>query len=343
VIVFEAAPQPAVRAGEEEIGGRRAAGRLLPYGAEPEAGILRFDPLARRFPLRREETVVAVGPPSVEAWREAALRLPPGPVLVGPGPLGSVEEFRGAYRAAAEGALAAGRAVYLLDPPAAGIPRELAAGMVALCSFAAGLSAESAAFPSLAPARARGLVCGVLFPLIPGWTAEPAAIEAIVGEAAAGGARAATPLVPDADGESRRAIVEARAFTRGAGHGDGADEDADAFFEAIHHREWVDGMVARLPAVRSRCAARGLGLLPPRPTGPLEPSGNAAASARLEERAELDALPEHRAALLRAAVRWIDESGRDLAAVAREGNFRRVFPFDGEVAAEAEAALRPAL
>jgi hypothetical protein len=38
-------------------------------------------------------------------------------------------------------------------------------------------------------------------------------------------------------------------------------------------------------------------------------------------------------------VRWIDESGRNLAAVASEGNFRRVFPFDGEVAEEAEAAL----
>jgi hypothetical protein len=41
-------------------------------------------------------------------------------------------------------------------------------------------------------------------------------------------------------------------------------------------------------------------------------------------------------------VRWIDESRRDLSAVAREGNFRRIFPFSGEVAAEAESALRGA-
>jgi hypothetical protein len=335
VIVYETAPQAAVRAAEEEIGGRRIAGRLLPYGAEPEPGIPRFDPLTRRFPLRRVEATVPVGPANADAWREAAQRLPPGPVLVGPGSLGSVEDVRGAYRAAAEGALAAGRAVYLLDPPASGIPRS-AAGMVALCSFVAGAVAVAGfAFPALAVARSRGLVCGVLFPLIPGWTAEPAAVEALLSEAAASGARAATPLVPEADGEARRGIVEARAIATDVGVA------ADAFFAAIHHREWVESMIERLPAVRSRCAARGLGLLPPRPAGPLEPAGNAAASARLEERAELDALPEHRAAVLRAAVRWIDESGRDLAAVAREGNFRRVFPFDGEVAAEAEAALRP--
>jgi len=325
VIVFETSPQPSVRAGEEDVGGRRVAGRLLPYGPEPEPDIARFDPIARRFARRRAETTVSVGPASAEAWREAAQRLPPGPVLVGPG--SRAEEVRGAYRAAAEGALAAGRAVYLLDPPAAGLPRD-AAGVVALCSFAAG---SAAAFPALRAARARGLVCGVLFPLIPDWTAEPAAIESLVGEAAASGARAATPLVPLADGEARRSIVEARSL-------DG--EAADEFFAAIHHREWAAGVAGRLPAVRSRCAAHGLGLLPPRPTGPREPAGNAAASARLEERAELDALPEHRAEALRAAVRWIDESGRDLAAVAREGNFRRVFPFDGDVAAEAEAALR---
>jgi hypothetical protein len=114
---------------------------------------------------------------------------------------------------------------------------------------------------------------------------------------------------------------------------------SDGFFDLIHHREWLPRMAERLPEAWRRCAARGLAVLPPRPIGRGEPAGDAAASARLEERAELDALPEHRAALLRAAVRWIDESGRDLAAVAREGNFRRVFPFDGDVAAEAEAAL----
>ena len=48
---------------------------------------------------------------------------------------------------------------------------------------------------------------------------------------------------------------------------------------------------------------------------------------------------EHRAALLHGAARWIDEAGRDLAPVVREGNFGKVFPF-GALIAEAEAAFR---
>jgi hypothetical protein len=78
--------------------------------------------------------------------------------------------------------------------------------------------------------------------------------------------------------------------------------------------------------------------MPPRPIGPGEPPANSAAAARLEERAiELDG-DEHRSAMLHAAIRWIDESGRDLAPVVREGNFGKVFPF-GALAAEAEAAF----
>jgi hypothetical protein len=80
--------------------------------------------------------------------------------------------------------------------------------------------------------------------------------------------------------------------------------------------------------------------LPPRPVGRGERPANAAASARLEELAERPGLPEHRAAQLLAAVRWIDDSPRDLAAVAREGNFRKVFPFGAEAAEAAEAAFR---
>ena len=69
------------------------------------------------------------------------------------------------------------------------------------------------------------------------------------------------------------------------------------------------------------------------------PAGNTAAASRLEEQAELEDPGEHRAALLYAAVRWIDESARDLAAVAREGNFGRIFPFGGEIGETASAAL----
>ncbi len=89
------------------------------------------------------------------------------------------------------------------------------------------------------------------------------------------------------------------------------------------------------------CAARGLACLIPRPVGEFEPSANAAAAGRLEERANaLFSLDEHRAALLHAAVRWIDESARDLAPIVAEGNFRKIFPFADEIAREAEAALQ---
>ncbi len=91
-----------------------------------------------------------------------------------------------------------------------------------------------------------------------------------------------------------------------------------------------------------RPAERGLASLPPRPVGAREAAANAAASARLEELAELSGAGDHRVALLHAAVRFIDESGRDLASVEREGNFGRIFPFGEEIAKEAAAALREA-
>jgi len=43
--------------------------------------------------------------------------------------------------------------------------------------------------------------------------------------------------------------------------------------------------------------------------------------------------------LLRAAVRWIDERGRDLKPIVAEGNFRKIFPFGAEIAGDVERAL----
>src|SRR5262249_3595656 len=83
-------------------------------------------------------------------------------------------------------------------------------------------------------------------------------------------------------------------------------------------------------------APPGLAPLPPRAVGSGEPRVNARAAADLEEQALACDADEHRQALLHAAVRWIDEAGRDLGAVAREGNFRKVFPFGAEIAGEAE-------
>ncbi|MFY9551633.1 MAG: hypothetical protein WAU32_10820, partial [Thermoanaerobaculia bacterium] len=214
-------------------------------------------------------------------------------------------------------------------PGAEGLPETAGHAAVVLCSWRPGHAA--AAFPGLAPARAAGLAAAALVPLLPGWTGDPEEIESLAAAARACGAASLSAIIPASDGEGRRAIVEARAAAE--------PEAADRFFEVIHHGDWPDEMARRLSAFRAACAAQGLALLPPRPTGRRTPAGNVRAAARLEEIAETSGAGDHRAALLHAAVRWIDESPRDLAAVAREGNFRKVFPFSEEIREEAEAAL----
>ncbi len=327
MIVYEAGSPPAARAGEAVLAGRRIAGRLAPYGAE--ASSLRFDPLERRYLFPRDEPSPRPGPSRAEPWRDAVARIPPGPLLVGPpAPDSGAELLWGAGRAAAEAAIAAGRPVYLLDPEPDGIPAE-AGGAVALCSWRPGR--PGLAFPGLERLRRTGIPCAALFPLVPGWTAEDEAVEALADAAAAGGADSLTALVPAADGEGRRAIVAARSRFE--------PDDADRFFEVIHHGDWPGRLAGRIATARKAASGRGLLVLPPRPEGRREPAGNRAAAARLEERAELTDPGEHRSALLYAAIRWIDEFPRDLTAVGREGNFRKVFPFDGEVGEWAEAAL----
>lgn len=327
MIVFESAGAPVVRAGEALVAGRRLAGRLLPYG--PDGERRRFDPVERRFVVPRPDPVVAAGPADPEPWREAVARLPSGPVLVGPS--SAAEAVRGAYRAAADAALRSGRAVYLLDPEANGLPPDAGAAVV-LASWRPGRAA--AAFPALESARAAGLRAAAVFPLIPGWTGEPEALEALADAARDGGATALTALVPALDGEARREIVEARSAAE--------PDPAERFFDLVHHGALEERLAPLAEAARAAGERRGLAPLPPRPVGRGEHPANAAASARLEERADRPGVAEHRAAQLLAAVRWIDDSPYDLAAVAREGNFRKVFPFGEEAAAAAEAAFREA-
>ncbi|MEX0879916.1 MAG: hypothetical protein WEB59_02095 [Thermoanaerobaculia bacterium] len=327
MIVFESAA-PSVRAGEFLLAGRRLAGRLYPYGAEAGAAAFRFDPVDRRFLFRRPDVTVPVGPSDLRPWSEALARVPPGPVLVGP--CAASEDVRGAFRAAAQAALGQGRAVYLLDPEPSGLPEPAEPAAVVLCSWRAGR--PEAAFPGLAAARAAGFRCAALFPYLPGWTGEPRAVEALVGACASGGAGALTALAPSTDGEGRRGIVEARSAVDPG--------EAERFFELVHHGDWAARLPGSIGQVREAASRRGLASLPPRPVGSREPGGNAAASARLEELAELPGTGDHRIALLHAAVRFIDESGRDLASVEREGNFGRIFPFGEELAREAASALR---
>jgi hypothetical protein len=328
MIVYEAGAAPAARAAEAILGGRRIAGRLLPYGSD--TGAVRFDPLERRFLFPREPAAPRPGPDRAESWREAVSRIPAGPVLVGPSAAG--EPIWGSGRAASEAAVEAGRPVYLLDPEPEALSSGIAVAAVVLCSWRPGR--PSAAFPGLDRLRGTETPRAALFPLVPGWTAEDEALEALAEAAARGGAASLTALLPAADGEGRRALVEARSRYE--------PEGSDRFFEVIHHGDWRSRLAGRVAAARKAASARGLAPLPPRPAGRGTPAGNREAAARLEERAELANPGEHRAALLYAAVRWIDESSRDLAAVTREGNFRKVFPFEGEVAGWAEAALAEA-
>ncbi len=330
MIVYEPAAAPATRAGEALVAGRRVAGRLFPYGTDAGAAALRFDPVEHRFVFRRPDVPIPAGPSDPAAWGQALSRVPSGPVLIGP--CAPAEAVRGSYRAAADAAVESGRPVYLLDPEPDGIPAAAAGAAVALFSWRPGR--PEASFPGLAAARSAGLACAAVFPLLPGWTSEPEFLDALMVAAKEGGAASVTALVPAADGEGRRGIVEARL---------GAEpSEGEGFFELVHHGDWFSRMGDRVAEVRAASARHGLAGLPPRPGGRRGRAGNAAAAARLEELAERLESDEHRAALLYAAVRWIDDSRRDLSAVAREGNFRKVFPFGPEIAGEAEAALQEA-
>lgn len=324
MIVFEEAAA-AVRPGEFDLGGRRVAVRATPYGGQAAPPSFRFDPLERRFVACRREATIAAGPAEAGLWREALAGLPAGAVAVER--CSAAEAVRGGYRAAVDGAREAGRGVYLLDPEPEALPKTADTSAVVVATWWPGPLP-----PVLAAAAAAGFASGIALPVIPGWTAETSLYEPLLDEAVAAGAVFVAPLYPASDGEARRFAVEARAEADAGA--------ADDFFERVHHGGWSTELPEGLAGVRAAALRRGLLLLPPRPRGEGEPAANAGAAAFLEERAAQAGADEHRQALLHAAVRWIDESGRDLAAVAREGNLRKVFPFGAGVAAEVEAALR---
>lgn len=329
MIEYVDAPDASVRSIESDVAGRRVAAHAAPYGGGAGEPPFRFDPLERRLVTRRASGRVAVGPADPAAWARAFSRCPAGPVLVGPG--SAAEAIRGAGAAAAEGAVRAGRGVYLLDPDPAAIPGERRSAFTAVFTWTPGEDDGDALAERLAPALAAGIPAGLLLPIVPGWTDDAGFLERWWARVAAAGAGFAAAVPATGGGDERRLLVEARS------HVDPAS--ADSFFERVHHSDWASALRDGLLRFRAEAARRGVPAIPPRPIGAGEPPGNSSAAARLEERAVTQENDEHRAALLHAAARWIDESGRDLAPVVREGNFGKVFPF-GALAAEAEAAFR---
>jgi len=327
MIEYEESAGALVRPGELDLAGRRVAAHAVPYSGEVGPPGFRFDPVGRRLLLRRASGRVHTGPPDPDAWARALARPPAGPVLVGPS--SPAEAIRGALGAAAEGVRAAGRSAYLLDPTEDGLPGEPPGAFVALFAWTPEPAQNEGA---LLESVRRGIPTGGLLPIVPGWTDDPSFLDSYLRRLAEAGAIFAAPAVPAGDGEARRLLVEARARIE--------PSCADRFFETIHHCDWPSAIREGLLRFRQSAARRGLAAVPKRPRGAAEPPGNSAAAALLEEKAqELEERDEHRSALLRAAARWIDESARDLGAVAREGNLRKVFPYGEEIAREAEAAF----
>jgi hypothetical protein len=327
VIVFENAPQPYVRAGEFDLAGRRVTARAFPYGSASGSAPWSFDPIERLFHLPAGDGSVEVGPHDPQAWRNALARNPAGSVAVGAGHF--AEEIRGAYRAAALGADGAGRGVFLLDPPASGLPPDPSEAFVAVFGMLPGRPAPE----GLAQANERGFLAGVIVPLVPGWTCVAPALQDLVVRAEQSGARFIAGVPAAEDGPGRRAVIEVRAQLE--------PESPEEFFGRVHHGDWRAETEDARSQIREACGNRGLSFGVPRPVGHLEPAANARAARRLEDEAgTLFAHNEHRASLLHAAARWIEESGRDLAPIVAEGNFRKIFPFADEIASQAEAAFR---
>jgi hypothetical protein len=318
---------PVVRGGEAEVAGRRIAARAFPCVGEAGPPAFRFDPVERTVILRPAEGRIEVGPADAEIWRRAIRAAPSGPILVGPGC--PAESARGASRAAAQGAGRAGRAVYLLDPPEEALPEAPADAFVALWSWTHG----EPVWRNL-EAAARRMPAGLCLPLLPGWTSEEEFLERVLDRCVRAGASFVAGITVADGGESRRRVVAARGLFD--------PEGEEAFFHRVHHGDWKGDSDRAVTRLREAARVRGLACRPPRPRGEAEPAGNAAASARLEELADSEAASEHRAALLRAAVRWLDELGRDLKPVVAEGNFRKIFPFEAEIAPDVERALRGA-
>ncbi len=320
MIVYSGAAPPLVRRGEfHPIAGARARIRAMPYPAfEPPGG----DPWRGSY-RRREETTVAPGAGSADAWEEAMRNAPAGKVLVGPVP--PAELVYGSAAAAVAAARRLGRSAILFETSRRE-PDEIPAG-----KDLARVVLWDGALPTAEFWRAfrGGASAGVALPLIPGWTGDEDFLVELFERAAEAGAAFAAGFALSGDGPSRAAI-----------HADFAErhpDRADAFFDAIHHRDWDAG--TRQAAARFRAAAAIAGL--PDRTPLLVGGGDHEANARLIDAFEEEARrgEEPRSSALLAAARRVEDFGRDVADLEREGNLRLLWPPDSPEARVARLVL----
>ena len=321
MIVYEGTAPAAVRRGEfHPFAGARGRVRALPYpgydapGGDPWRGTYR----------RPVEIATAAGPSSPDAWSDAFARAAAGRILVGPA--APAEPVYGAAAAAVEAARRLGRASVLVET-ADRATNEIAAGpdLARVVVWDGTLAADEFWERFAGGARPSG----VALPWIPGWTGEEDFLAAFFGAAAGSGAAFAAGFPLSGDGASRAAI-----------HGDFAarhPDRADAFFDAVHHRDWDRGTDEARSRFRALAARAGI----PARIPPLVGRRDFEANARLADafESEAEAGEEPRASALLAAARRVEDFDRDVADLEREGNLRILWPPGSPEARLARAVL----
>ncbi len=332
MIVYEGHAPPTVRRGEfYPFPGARARIRALPYPAfEPPGG----DPWRGTY-RRRTEASVAAAERSIDHWEEALRPAPPGKVLVGP--VAPAEPVYGAAAAAVEAARRLGRAVVLVETAergagASGVPPD----GIAPGPDLARVVLWDGTLPAGAFWKAFGggsRPAGVALPAIPGWTGEEAFLAGFFARARDAGAAFAAAYALAGDGPSRAAI-----------HADFSQLDparSDAFFDAIHHRDFEEGTRDAAERFVEAAARAGVPARVPLLFGRTDIEANLRVIDAFEEEARAGGEP--RASALLAAARRVEDLGRDVADLEREGNLRLLWRPDSPEARLARAVLAGSL
>lgn len=322
MIVYGGPAPASVRRGEFlPFPGARARCRAIPYpGFEAGGG----DPWRGTYE-RPGDVETGVGPGDAASWGAAIGRVLPGKVLVGTA--APAEAVYGAAAAAVAAARELGRSVILVETVDARTAAAPGPDLARVVPW------EAAPDFWTRFARRRE-PSGVALPLVPAWTGTEEFLGRTLAAAGGAGALFVSPFELAGDGASRASIhADYSAFR---------PEESDAFFDAIHHRDWERGTREARANLRRSAAAAGLPSRVPAIAGPGEYSGNA----RLVEAFEIaaESAGEPRASDFLAAARRLEELGHDVEEVARDGNLRLLWPPDspeGRIAADLFAS-RPA-